>query len=304
MGGACEPNVDLTPSHKEVLSGTEIPEWVSKSGQELFYQAEALAEQPFQLHQGPRIQQFTADQLAGMDLTRAATGNYLPQYNAAVASAERGVTPWDTAAATQYMNPYTQGVTDIAARELNRNYDVQRLSEDAQATGAGGFGGDRHALLNAENERNRNLALGDLYQKSQNQAYQNAQQMFLQDQNRALGGATTLSGLATAGQTLSATDASMLQGIGQQQQLLEQASLDTAYADYLEQREYPYRQVNFALGALKGTPYETRAFSQTAGVTPQLTTSPFGQAAGALGGLIGGYSLFSNPAGSAAAVAP
>ena len=31
-----------------------------------------------------------------------------------------------------------------------------------------------------------------------------------------------------------------------------------AYGDYLEQRNYPQEQLNFALGALQGVPYETR----------------------------------------------
>jgi hypothetical protein len=295
MGGLCKPNVDLTPSSSEVIAGTEIPEWVSKSGQELFFQAQGLAEQPFQAFQGPRVQDFSADQQTAFDLTRAATGNYLPQFGAATANAARGITAFDQNAANQYMNPYNQNVTDIATREMNRQFDMQRINDNAAAVGAGGFGGGRHAILNAENERNRNLVLSDMQLKAQQQGYENAQSMFMSDQARALQGAGLQGQLAQSQQALAAGDSALMQNIGAQQQALGQQSLDTAYADYVEQREYPYRQTNFALGALKGTPYETRNFTQTTGVTPQLTTSPFGQAAGGLAGLVGASQLFKTP---------
>lgn len=298
MGGLCQPTVDTTPGYTNTLSGTDIPEWVSKSGQELFGQAAELAKTPFQPYTGPRIAQFAPDETAGFDLTRSNVGSYQPLMNQAGAFGQRAGQTWNQAAADQYMNPFTQNVTDIAAREMNRQYDLQRLTDNAGAVGAGAFGGSRHGVLNAENERNRNLALKDLYAQGQQAAYQNAQQMFSADQSRMLGAGGLMGNLAGQQQQYGFGDAAALANIGQAQRGLEQSSLDTAYQDYLEQREYPYRQVNFALGALKGTPYETQQYQQGTSVTPQLSTSPFGQAAGALTGLVGASKLFGSGSGS------
>jgi len=281
MGGLCQATVDTTPGFSNVLSGTQIPEWVSKSGQELFGQASALATQPYQQYAEPRIAGFNADEQAGFAQTRATQGAYAPFLNQAGQQ-------WDQAAADQYMNPFQQSVINRSADEMERRFDFQRKSDDAAAVGAGAFGGTRHGILNAENERNRNLALQDLFLEGNQQAYNNAQTMFNADQSRQL----QVAGQSSA---LGYGDAAALANIGQAQRGLTQASLDTAYADFIEQREDPFQKTNFALGVLQGTPYETQNFQQGTSVTPRLGTSPFGQVAGALTGLVGANRLFGEP---------
>lgn len=295
MGGQCEPTVDTTPGYSNTMSGSSLPEWVSQAGQELFGQAKSLAQTPYQPYTGPRIANFAGDEQAGFDATRANVGSFQPLMNQAGSFATQGGQQWGADAAQQYMNPFQQNVTDIAARELNRQADFQTKRDNAAASSAGSFGGARHGILNAENERNRNLALGDLYTRGQADAYTNAQRMFNADQSRSLAAGQLTGQLAGQQQQLGYGDAAALANIGQAQRGMEQASLDTAYKDYLEQREYPYRQVNFALGALKGTPYETQQYQNTESVTPQLGTSPFGQVAGGLTGLYGAAKLFGEP---------
>jgi hypothetical protein len=292
MGGLCQPTVDTTPGFTDTVAGTDIPEWVSQAGQETFGQAKALATTPFQPYTGPRISDFSGDETAGFDATRANVGSFQPLMNQAGSFTTQGGQQWGANAAQQYMNPFQQNVTDIAARELNRQADFQTKTDNAAAVAANSFGGARHGILNAENERNRSQALGDLYSRGQAAAYDNAQSMFNADQGRSLQAGQLSGQLAGQQQQLGFGDAAALANIGQAQRGMEQASLDTAYGDYLEQREYPYRQVNFALGALKGTPYETQQYQQGTSVTPQLSTSPFGQAAGALGSLVGGAGLY------------
>ena len=131
-----------------------------------------------------------------------------------------------------------------------------------------------------------------MYAQGQSAAYENAQRAFMQDQARSLKAADLGTSMAGALQSMGYTDAAAMEAIGQKERELDQASLDTAYQDYLEQREFPYRQINFALGALKGTPYETRTFQEGTSVTPQLGTSQFGQGAGALASLVGALGLY------------
>jgi hypothetical protein len=72
---------------------------------------------------------------------------------------------------------------------------------------------------------------------------------------------------------------------------LDQRGLDLAYGDYLEQRQYPQQQLNFALGALQGVPYETRTIGLEQGMQYAQTPSIYGQTIGGLGSLASAYYL-------------
>ena len=78
---------------------------------------------------------------------------------------------------------------------------------------------------------------------------------------------------------------------GQAERQLDQMALDLAYADYVEQREYPYAMTNFSLGALKGVPYETRSYGLEQGQQYVQTPSIYGQTIGGLGSLASAYAL-------------
>ena len=288
MGGLCKSETVNTPSSTSTVSNTSIPTWVSEGGERLFNQASALAERPFEAYTGPRVADFTPDTQSAFAGVRANQGAYQPQLAEAGALTTQAGKSFDQAAYEQYANPFQQNVTDMAGREMNRQYDQALLGQNAQAQQAGAFGGSRHGILNAENERNRMQNMADLQFRGAQQGFQNAQQMFGTDQARALQAGSQAGQLGSLQSQMGYQDAQALQGIGSQQQALEQQSVDAAYGDYLEQREYPFRQTNFALGALRGTPYETRTTATGSGTSTQLAPSILGQAGGALGAL-GGF---------------
>ena len=80
-------------------------------------------------------------------------------------------------------------------------------------------------------------------------------------------------------------------GAGEAERQMSQRALDTAYRDYLEQREYPFQQLNYALGALQGVPYDTREYSMQRGGQIVQTPSIYGQTLGGLGTLASLYAL-------------
>lgn len=53
-----------------------------------------------------------------------------------------------------YMNPYQQEVIDASLADLDRSRQIANVDAASMATRAGAFGGDRAALLEAENNRN------------------------------------------------------------------------------------------------------------------------------------------------------
>ena len=109
----------------------------------------------------------------------------------------------------QYMNPYTQAVTEQGLTELERSRQLQQQQTAAQATAARAFGGSRQGVAEAETNR----AFGETAQKfiaQQNaQAYDQAQRaseadlarlMQAQQLNQAQDLATTQQSLQLAGQ--------------------------------------------------------------------------------------------------------
>ena len=76
---------------------------------------------------------------------------------------------------------------------------------------------------------------------------------------------------------------------GEARRRLDQMALDMAYSDYQDQRAYPQQMVNFALGALQGTPYNTQSYSNTLAQQYAANPSIYGQSIGALGTGLGIY---------------
>jgi hypothetical protein len=76
----------------------------------------------------------------------------------------------------RFMSPYQQNVIDIQKREARRQSDITGEQIASQAAQAGGLGGYREAILQAERERNLGQQLGDIQATGSQQAYQQALQ--------------------------------------------------------------------------------------------------------------------------------
>jgi hypothetical protein len=85
-----------------------------------------------------------------------------------------------------YMNPYTQGVSDNVLSDLDRSRQVQDQQQRAQANAAGAFGGSRHGVLDAITTSEYDRNAGQLSNQLWNQAYGAASNLKGQDLNRDL----------------------------------------------------------------------------------------------------------------------
>jgi len=124
-------------------------------------------------------------------------------------------------AADAYMSPYMQNVVDIQKREAQRQSAIQGTQQQAQAVGAGAFGGSRDAIQRAERERNLSQQMGDIQAQGSQAAYQQAMGQFNQEQQARLAAqqANQQAGLTTGIQNL---------GAAQQTGLANQAALNQA----------------------------------------------------------------------------
>ena len=90
-------------------------------------------------------------------------------------------------------------------------------------------------------------------------------------------------------QGLNEQTAAGLISTGEAKRKLDQMALDMAYADYTDQKKYPYEQLNFAMGALQGTPYNQQDYSYTTQQQYAQSPSIYGQTIGGLGALGSAY---------------
>ena len=159
--------------------------------------------------------------------------------------------------------------SDRAARFQAENVEQSRFEAD-RAARLGVAASDREARFGAEE------ALRSRYDLNEASRLQASQQ---------------LAGYAPMLQGLKEQQASGLLAAGEAERQLDQRSLDLAYADYVEQREYPFAMTNFALGALQGVPYDTKTYSLAQGNQYIQSPSIYGQTIAGLGSLYSAYKL-------------
>jgi hypothetical protein len=144
--------------------------------------------------------------------------------------------------AEQYMSPYMQNVVDIQKREAQRQSGIQGTQQQAQAVGAGAFGGSRDAIMRAERERNLGQQMGDIQATGSQAAFQQAQQQFNAEQQARLQAqqANQQAGLTVGGQNLGARLGVQQLGAGQnlQSQLANQQAFQQAQNAAEQSRQF------------------------------------------------------------------
>jgi len=228
--------------------------------------AEALSEQPYQVYGGPQtaaesgLQSKVFQGLGNLNFpnqlgqTFSSTGAYQPP--------SMGANPFDSAPigmgagapmgapmggqptaptgiAAQYMNPYLQNVLSPQMDEMRRQSQLNLQPNMAKLTQAGGYGGGRQAIM--ESEANRNLLQEQ--NKTIGQGYANAYDKATGQFNTEQGQAKTL--------------AELMSEQGGQQRGIEQQGISADYNEFLAQRDYPQKMLQFQQSMLQGLPIST-----------------------------------------------
>jgi hypothetical protein len=288
------------PAQPETSTNTqrvELPEYISPLIGRALQNAESLAGEQYIPYTGQRLADFTQDQQTAFENTRnlQPLSPYQTQGAGIIGEAANrlgraGEQRWDQQAAEHYMSPYMQSVIDVQKRKAMEDYSKQLPVMDAAAQKAGAFGGSRHGIVQAEAQKNMNQQLQDLQTMGLQSAYTNAQGQFNADMNRQLGTysqasnlGSSLAGIGQQGFQNQLAANQGLMGIGNQQQQLNQQSLNTGYQDFLAQRQHPYQQAEFLRAAYSGLPMTqqtTSTFTPAPTMTQQL-----------IGNMTAGYGL-------------
>lgn len=292
-------------SSNQVSSQTttqDLPDWAKPYAQDVLSKGKAVTDikqNPYQAYGGDRIagfsnlqnqsfqgaQNMTPSAQIGQG-TAAAVGAGLGGANVAGQANQYGFQNQ----VGGYMNPYLQMSLAPQLAEANRNYDIGATKQQSAATQAGAFGGSREAIMAAENERNRNTGLNQIVGQGYNTAFTNAQNQYNQNLQNQIAGYGLLGNAANTLGNLGQTQYQQNMGInalqnqyGGQQQAQTQKGLDTAYQDFLTQKNYPYQQLSYMSNLVRGTPMGMNTQSQVYQAPPNTLGQVAGLGLGAYG---------------------
>jgi len=195
----------------QVVKQSSLPEFAEPYAERLFARAEGESNQPYATFGGQRLADFSPDEATAQAMGRGfafrGTPGQLDQASNLLMGATPGsginfrdfqsgidsgqfmrgpsqytsqfdVGPYQRMGFEEgvqsFMNPYQQGVVDIAKREAIRDSEIAGQGIASRATQSGGLGGYREGIIQAERERNLGQRLDDIQVKGSDLAFRQA----------------------------------------------------------------------------------------------------------------------------------
>lgn len=191
-------------SSKNTTYTSSLPEYAKPYFQDVMGRAQRESVQPYQPYGGERVAGFTpaqelgqnmmlqtamggtpsamtaGQQGAGYALGQAMGFSYDPTqfYAPQVSAGQLGqqLDAGDLATVQRFMSPYQQAVIDQEKQAAARDYQIAQQARNAQAVGAGAFGGTRQAVADAEAQRNLMAQLQGIQTTGLQSSFDRAQQ--------------------------------------------------------------------------------------------------------------------------------
>lgn len=273
---------------------------------------------------GALVQNFTPDQIAGMNLTDQTLGTGQQQLGAASALygqgaqsyGQAGGQPFQANSVTSgnfpqnyqsYMSPYINGALNSAAGQMERIGQQNQVANHAQAVRSGAYGGDRQAVQDSMNNYNTQVGIGNMYSQGLQSAVNQAGQQFTADQGQSLtaqqaNNSTALAGFnANTGQFNTDQNRMLAAGtgmanLGSQAQTMNTNDINNLQRSGALQQQQGQNSINAQVGQFQQQfqqPYTNQALlnSTNQSITPAVgggTTTNTGQAPNVFGSVLGG----------------
>lgn len=207
----------------------------------------ALANEPYYAYTGPLtagasgLQQQAMQGIASLAMPEQ-MGAYQPKSFTEEGTAQR------------FMNPYVQASLEPQLDELRRQTERSRVEQAGRLTRAGAYGGSRQALADAELTRSMLANMANITGQGYNQAYQQGRQQFNTEEQMAqqaqnLSNQFGLQALANQVQA------------GQIERGIEQEGITADRLQFEEERDFPYKQVQYMQSLLQGLPVAAQSYS-------------------------------------------
>ena len=248
-------------------TGTEssLSNWAGDYVTNMLGKGQALAEEGYNAYTGPltagtsELQNEAFSGIAGLNLPtdEMGTTGYSPQSftgDGSTLNPDGSILNADGSAVSQYMNPYLMQSLQPQIDEARRQAEIDRISNAGRMTRAGSFGGSRQAVLDAENQFGMQRNIAGITGQGYADAYRNAVDQFNVEQDRGMTaqdrineyGFTGLGALSDAGAT---------------QRGIEAEGVNADRAQFEEERDFPYKQVQYMQSLLQGLPIEAQSYN-------------------------------------------
>jgi len=230
-------------------TGTEssLSNWAGPYVTDMLGRGQAMANQPYQAYMGPLTAGPSAAEsaafqgIAGLSIPTDQMGAYVPQQ-------------FTAESAQQYMNPYLMASLQPQIDEARRQAEIQRVQNAGRLTQAGAFGGSRQAVMESEGNRNLLQNLAGVTGTGYASAYDRAMQQFNTEQGRQMEAQTAANTYGLAGLTKQAELGGIERGIGQ-------AGMDADRMQFEEERDFPFKQVQYMQSLLQRLPIAAQSYS-------------------------------------------
>lgn len=242
---------------------SSLSSWAGPYVTDMLGKGQALGNMPYQAYTGPltagpsQTQTKAFQGIAGLTLSPDQMKAFTPgQFN--------------TTEANRLMNPYLTTALQPQLDEARRQAEITGLGNRTAATRAGAYGGGRGALMESEGERNLATLLAKITGEGYKGAYDTAQTQFNVEQGL---------GLQAAGQGQQFGLASLQKQaeLGAMERGIEQEGITADMNQFKEERDFPYKQVQYQQSLLQGLPLSTQNYSYA---QPSTLASASGGAAG------------------------
>lgn len=246
-------------------TGTEssLSNWAGPYVTEMLGKGQALANQPYQAYQGPLtagaspVQETAFQGIAGLTIPTEQMQAFTP-------------TQFTAEDARRLMNPYLETALQPQIDEARRQAQINNLQNRTALTRAGAFGGGRGALMESEGQRNLATNLANITGQGYKTAYDQAMSQFNREQDVGLQSTRAAQDFGLAALQRQAD-------LGAQQRAIEQQGIEADIAQFKEERDFPYKQVQYQQSLLQGLPLAAQTYSYS---QPSTLSQILGQSGG------------------------
>jgi len=242
-------DIDLTSPDTGATTGVEssLSPYVGPYVTEMLGRGAGLASMPYQAYTGPLtagpsdLQTQAFQGIGSLNIPTGDMGAFTPQtFTGGIAS--------------QYMNPFLEAALAPQIAEARRQSDISALADASRLTKAGAFGGGRQAIMDAERDRNLQQNLSAITGKGYTDAFDRAMGQFNVEQDRSRGVQEDVNkyGLSALGKIAS---------LGGTQRDIESQGITADKLQFEEERDFPYKQVQYMSSLLQQLPLSTQAYT-------------------------------------------
>jgi hypothetical protein len=250
----------------QVASETEsLSSWAAPYVTDMLGKGQALSNMPFTAYSGPLtagqsgLQTQAFQGLANLTVPTSnmgaigAGGSFTGAGYAAPTAAQAAAggtgtyTPASGDILQQYMTPYLQGALQPQYDAARRQSEIQAQQLQSQFGKAGAYGGSRQGVAEAELQRGLLDRMAGITGTGYQQAYEQAQNQFNEEARRQMEAQelTNRYGFDVLREQ---------QAGGATQRGIEGEGIAADYAQFTEERDFPYKQVQYQQSLLEGLP--------------------------------------------------